>query len=105
MPPLRSAMTHHPHVHMIVPGGGIALDGYGGLAQPSTIGARSKHSAFFRLHASWRAGEARASVALDCLLYGESEVAVGGCRDRSRLVVGHWIDDSTARPTLAGYPQ
>jgi hypothetical protein len=21
-----SAMTHHPHVHMIVPGGGIALD-------------------------------------------------------------------------------
>ena len=23
----RSAMTHHPHVHMIVPGGGIALDG------------------------------------------------------------------------------
>jgi len=24
-----SAMTHHPHVHMIVPGGGIALDGAG----------------------------------------------------------------------------
>src|SRR5262249_20148924 len=22
-----SAMTHHPHVHMIVPGGGISLDG------------------------------------------------------------------------------
>jgi len=22
-----SALTHHPHVHMIVPGGGIALDG------------------------------------------------------------------------------
>ena len=22
-----SAMTHHPHVHMIVPGGGIVLDG------------------------------------------------------------------------------
>ncbi len=22
-----SAMTHHPHVHMIVPGGGVALDG------------------------------------------------------------------------------
>jgi hypothetical protein len=22
-----STMTHHPHVHMIVPGGGIALDG------------------------------------------------------------------------------
>jgi hypothetical protein len=23
-----SALTHHPHVHMIVPGGGISLDGY-----------------------------------------------------------------------------
>ena len=22
-----STLTHHPHVHMIVPGGGIALDG------------------------------------------------------------------------------
>jgi hypothetical protein len=22
-----SAMTHHPHVHMIVPGGGISTDG------------------------------------------------------------------------------
>ena len=22
-----SAMTHHPHLHMIVPGGGISLDG------------------------------------------------------------------------------
>ena len=22
-----SAMTHHPHVHMIVPGGGLSLDG------------------------------------------------------------------------------
>ena len=25
-----SAMTHHPHVHMIVPGGGISLDGSAG---------------------------------------------------------------------------
>ncbi|MFA5901623.1 MAG: IS91 family transposase, partial [Hyphomicrobium sp.] len=28
-----SAMTHHPHVHMIVPGGGIALDGSGWTAK------------------------------------------------------------------------
>jgi hypothetical protein len=28
-----SAMTHHPHVHMIVPGGGIALDGSGWIAK------------------------------------------------------------------------
>ncbi len=27
-----SAMTHHPHVHMIVPGGGISLDGGAGCA-------------------------------------------------------------------------
>jgi hypothetical protein len=31
-------MTHHPHVHMIVPGGGIALDGkrWLGTAQRKT---------------------------------------------------------------------
>jgi hypothetical protein len=28
-----SAMTHHPHVHMIVPGGGIALDGQRWIAR------------------------------------------------------------------------
>ncbi len=28
-----SAMTHHPHVHMIVPGGGIALNGSGWIAK------------------------------------------------------------------------
>ena len=28
-----SAMTHHPHIHMIVPGGGIALDGSGWIAR------------------------------------------------------------------------
>jgi hypothetical protein len=27
-----SAMTHHPHVHMIVPGGGLSLDGEGWVA-------------------------------------------------------------------------
>jgi Putative transposase/Transposase zinc-binding domain len=27
-----SAMTHHPHVHMIVPGGGFSLDGTGWIA-------------------------------------------------------------------------
>jgi hypothetical protein len=29
-----SAMTHHPHVHMIVPGGGISLDGERWVACP-----------------------------------------------------------------------
>ena len=27
-----SAMTHHPHVHMIVPGGGLSADGTKGIA-------------------------------------------------------------------------
>ena len=30
------AMTHHPHVHMIVPGGGIALDGSRWIANGPT---------------------------------------------------------------------
>ena len=29
-----SALTHHPHVHMVVPGGGIALDGQRWIASP-----------------------------------------------------------------------
>src|ERR1700746_3110087 len=32
-----SAMTHHPHVHMIVPGGGISLDGARWVASRSNF--------------------------------------------------------------------
>jgi hypothetical protein len=32
-----SAMTHHPHVHMIVPGGGIALDGSAWIAKAANF--------------------------------------------------------------------
>ena len=32
-----SAMTHHPHVHMIVPGGGISLDGSALGRMPATL--------------------------------------------------------------------
>src|ERR1017187_5235132 len=35
-----SAMTHHPHVHMIVPGGGISLDGTRWVACRPTIGSK-----------------------------------------------------------------
>jgi len=35
-----SAMTHHPHVHMIVPGGGISLDARAGSAAVQTIFCR-----------------------------------------------------------------
>jgi hypothetical protein len=33
-----SAMTHHPHVHMIVPGGGISLDGRSSQGSPCVAG-------------------------------------------------------------------
>jgi Transposase zinc-binding domain/Putative transposase len=39
-----SALTHHPHIHMIVPGGGIALDGRHWVAVPAQLlsaGARA----------------------------------------------------------------
>ena len=32
-----SAMTHHPHVHMIVPGGGISLDGERWVSLPAGL--------------------------------------------------------------------
>jgi len=51
------------------------------------------------LNAARRAGKASAGAALDSLLDGESEIAVGACRDRSRHVVGHCIDDTAGRPT------
>ena len=35
-----SAMTHHPHVHMIVPGGGISLDGERWVACRSGFNSR-----------------------------------------------------------------
>jgi hypothetical protein len=51
------------------------------------------------LNAAGRAGKAGAGIALDGLLDGESEVAVGACRDWSRRVVGHYVYDTAARPT------
>jgi hypothetical protein len=32
-----SAMTHHPHVHMIVPGGGVSDDGTRWIASPANF--------------------------------------------------------------------
>ena len=44
-----SAMTHHPHVHMIVPGGGISLDGTRWVAcRPSFLLPVDVLSALFR---------------------------------------------------------
>src|SRR5579864_43597 len=51
------------------------------------------------LNAARCAGEARASIALDRLLDGESEIAVGAGRDLSRQVVGHCVYDNAACPT------
>ena len=36
-----SAMTHHPHVHMIVPGGGISPDGESWIAAKPTAGVHA----------------------------------------------------------------
>src|SRR5258708_4393445 len=32
-----SALTHHPHVHMVVPGGGLSPDGSNWIAVPATL--------------------------------------------------------------------
>ena len=32
-----SALTHHPHVHMIVPGGGLSEDGSRWIAVPAAL--------------------------------------------------------------------
>jgi hypothetical protein len=59
-----SALTHHPHVHMIVPGGGISLDGERWVVcRPNFFLAVRVLSALFRrlvlekLEAAHRAGE------------------------------------------------
>jgi hypothetical protein len=59
-----SAMTHHPHVHMIVPGGGFSLDGSKWVAcRPRFLLAVEVLSQLFRglflhkLGAAYRAGE------------------------------------------------
>ena len=43
-----SAITHHPHVHMIVPGGGIALDGSRWMAAVPILSAMEVLSRLFR---------------------------------------------------------
>ena len=58
-----SALTHHPHVHMIVPGGGFSLDGKSWVSgRPLFLLPVGVLSALFRglfldkLHAAYRAG-------------------------------------------------
>jgi len=41
-----SAMTHHPHVHMIVPGGGISLDGTRWVACRPVVSQLTPHHCF-----------------------------------------------------------
>jgi hypothetical protein len=59
-----SALTHHPHVHMIVPGGGFSLDGKSWIScRPLFLLSVEVLSALFRgllldkLRAAYRAGE------------------------------------------------
>src|SRR5258707_793196 len=68
-----SALTHHPHVHMIVPGGGISPDGTRWIAcRPNFLLAVEVLSCLFRrlvlekLTAAHRAGAALVSVSKAC---------------------------------------
>ena len=49
-----SAMTHHPHVHMIVPGGGISLDGSAGSRAGPASSCRCACSRACSAGCSWR---------------------------------------------------
>src|ERR1700692_862126 len=51
------------------------------------------------LDATWRAGKSGTRVAFQRLIDIEGEIAVGTCRDRSRLVVGHGPNDNPPRST------
>ena len=67
-----SAMTHHPHVHMIVPGGGISLDGtrWGRCKPGFLLPVRVLCRLFRRL---FRAALANAHAAGRLALFGEIE--------------------------------
>lgn len=72
-----------------------------GLNQPAlevSIGA-------IALDATGRPGETGARVALQGLVDRQGEIAVVGCRDRSRQVVGHRGMITVLVPRLSGYPQ
>jgi len=60
-----SALTHHPHVHMIVPGDGISLDGKRKACHMGNVGSDSSASARRRLTADYYSTLARAVASLD----------------------------------------
>jgi hypothetical protein len=51
------------------------------------------------LDAARRAGKAGTCVALQSIINSQSEIAVVACRDRSRQVVGHKLNDNPPRST------
>src|SRR5208337_2148100 len=67
-----SAMTHHPHVHMIVPGGGVSLDGTRWIGcRPNYLLAVEVLSCLFRRLFRAALGEAHAAGRL--AFFGEIE--------------------------------
>src|ERR1700730_16519185 len=56
------------------------------------------------MDAAWRAGKSGPAVALQGFINGESEIAVGAWRDKSRLVVGPECYEPPPRPTPARLP-
>jgi hypothetical protein len=63
-----SALTHHPHVHMIVPGGGISLDGTRWVpCRPDFILPVEVLSCLFRGFARWEPDYERVKALRDAL--------------------------------------
>jgi hypothetical protein len=91
-----SAMTHHPHVHMIVPGGGISLDGTRWVrCKPGFLLPVPVLSRLFRR--LFRAALTDAHAAGRLAFFGEIQ---GLCR-RPRLRLGRWKNQPGAT-TVAG---
>src|SRR5262245_17095271 len=94
-----SALTHHPHVHMIVPGGGIALDGQRwvscrpGFFLPVRVLSRLFRRLFLeRLTAAHTAGRGPGNN-------------YSGLRLAARVTLAHFsVSSATSLPTSAGEP-
>jgi hypothetical protein len=97
-----SALTHHPHVHMIVPGGGIALDGTRWISsRPAfllpvrVLGALFRRLFLTRLLALFDAGKLAFFSAL-----GTSRRPQGFMRHLSPIRKKRWV--VYAKPPFAG---
>jgi hypothetical protein len=72
-----SALTHHPHVHMIVPGGGISLDGTRWVRADRTSSCRCACSHACSADCYWTSSSPRTKLAsLDATKQNETNAAL-----------------------------